>query len=99
MTGLVGSIITTTEYQVIPFRKGAYTNELTLVMCETSGNNNYVTVRWSRGGTSIFLYYNYPLLAYDTYPRDNSPFRLTLNRGDKVEVKSTIPGVNISLVS
>jgi len=99
MTGLVGSITTSLNWKQIPFRKGTYKNEMSIVFCETSGNNNYVWLRWIRGEISSYLYFNYPILAYDTYPRDNSPFKITLNLNDIIEVKSTIPGIDVSFVS
>ena len=99
MTGLVGNITTTLNWQTIPFRKGAYKNELSLVFCNTASVDNYIYVRWRRGESQVYLYFNYPILAYDTYPRDQTPFRITINLGDTLEVRSLIPGIDVSLVS
>lgn len=99
MTGLVGNITTTTEFQPIPFRKGAYKNELSIVFCNPTGTDNYIYIRWRRDAQQVYLYYNYPVLAYDTYPRDQTPFRITINLGDALETKSLNPGIDVSLVS
>ena len=95
---LVGSIVTTTEFKPIPLINGMDKTDLYLVFCNTATVDNYVYVSLRKNDLIVNLYFNFPVLAYDTYPRDNSPFRLSLGIGDLLYVKSTTPGVEVSLL-
>ena len=95
---LVGSIITTKEFKpIVPF-KGVDKTDLYLIFCNTAVVDNYIFVSWHKGDIIVNLYFNYPVLAYDTYPRDNSPFRISLGINDQIFVRSTTPGIEVSLL-
>ena len=94
---LVGSLVTITEFKPIPLKNGVDKTDLYLVFCNTATVDNYIYVSWHKDNDVVNLYFNFPVLAYDTYPRDNSPFKLSLGIGDQIFVKSATPGIQVSL--
>lgn len=95
---IIGSLFTTTELQEIPINRGADKKDVQLVFCNTATVDNYLYLSWHKDGEIVQLYFNYPILAYDTYPRDNAPFKITLGVRDRLYARSTTPGVQVTIL-
>ena len=95
---IAGSLITTTELQEIPLKRNSDKKDIQIVFCNTAIVDNYIYLSWHKDDEVVSLYFNYPVLAYDTYPRDSSPFKITLGVSDKLYARSTTPGVQVILL-
>lgn len=95
---IVGTLVTTTELKEIPLKKGVDKKDVQLVFCNTATVDNYLYLSWHKDDEVVQLYFNYPVAAYDTYPRDNTPFTLTLGVRDKLYARSTTPGIQVTLL-
>ena len=94
---LVGKLITDINYNAIAIINTTDKTDLTLHMCNNTGVDNYVGVKYvEKNGASINLFpERFPLRMDDTF---TAPFKLTLKMGDEIQVKSVTAGVEISLV-
>ena len=94
---LVGILTTNTNYVAIAIINGSDKSDLTLHMCNNTGVDNYVGVKYvSKDGNSINIFpERFPIRMDDTF---TVPFKITLKMGDEIQVKSVTAGVEISLI-
>lgn len=95
---IVGSIITTTDSAEIPLNKGTDKKDIQFIFCNTQNVDDYLFLSWHKDDQIVQLYSNYPILANDTYPRDNTPFKITLGVRDKIFVRSVRGGIQVTML-
>lgn len=93
---LVGKLITTTDFQAIEIINNDK-SDLQLHICNSSGYDAYVSIRYvDFDGRSITLYPEfYPIRQHDAF---SVPYKLTLKNKDQIFAKSSVEGVEISLL-
>ena len=76
---------------------GTEREDLKLIICNSVGtdNNFFLNISNSKTGLTSILYFNFPILAFDTFV---VPFTVTLASGDVVSAKALNAGLTLSLL-
>jgi hypothetical protein len=93
---IAGTLPLSSDFTVVPIL-GSERTDLKIVVCNSISLDNYfyINVSNSKTGLNTILYFNFPILAFDTYV---APFTYTLSTGDTISAKATNSGLTLSLI-
>lgn len=92
---IVGVLNLSNEVVVVPL-VGSERIELKISLCNTLSMDNtfYIYIQNSKSELSSVLYFNFPLLAFDTY---TLPFTISIATGDTISAKATNSGIALTI--
>lgn len=93
---IVGTKVLSTEFSTVPF-SNLERGEVKIVLCNTLSLDNNFTLIISNPKLELSstLFFNFPVLAFDTYI---APFSLTLAQGDSISAKASNSGLVLTIV-